>query len=211
MTPTTWHTEKHGTRDRIVKLLLGKPQTIEELAGQLGVTENAVRAQIALLQREGAVGIEGEVKSGRRPAAVYGVRVGVDVQYSKAYPTVLTHLVKVLGDRMPPKDFKATMKELGRDIASTVPRLPGNARQRVEGAVQFLKTLGSLAETSEEDGKIVIKSRGCPIGQVVAQDARACIAMETLLGQLTGLPVAERCNHDGHPSCRFEISIPKES
>ena len=104
------------------------------------------------------------------------------------------------------------MRELGKDIASSAPRPTGNARQRVAGAVRFLKSLGSSAEAIEEGGKIVDKSSGCPIGQVVANDSRACLAMETLLGQLTGLPVAERCDHSGsHPSCRFEITVPPGS
>jgi hypothetical protein len=34
--------------------------------------------------------------------------------------------------------------------------------------------------------------------------------MEALLKDLTGLPVAERCNHGEHPSCRFEIKIPAQ-
>lgn len=203
--------EAHGTRDRIVRLLLGKPHTIEELAGRLDVTENAVRAQIALLQRDRTVEVQGSVKSGRRPAAVYGVRPGADLHLSKAYPAVLAGLVKVLSERVPPREFKTVMKELGKELASSVPKPAGDARQRVAGAVRYLKSLGSLAEAAEEDGKIVIKGNGCPISQVTAHDSRACLAMESLLGSLTGLPVAERCEHGGHPRCRFEITLPSRT
>ncbi len=202
------NTETHGTRDRIVRLLLKKPHTVEELAAQLDVTENAVRAQIALLQRDRTVEVQGSVKSGRRPAAVYGVPAGADVHISKAYPAVLAHLVKVLADRMPQREFKAVMKDLGKDIAASAPRLSGDARQRVGGAVRYLRSQGSLVEMAEEKGKIVITSSGCPIGQVVANDARACLAMEALIAQMTGLPVAEHCDRSGHPHCRFEITVP---
>ena len=201
------NTETHGTRDRIVRLLLKKPQTIEELAAQLDVTENAVRAQIALLQRDRTVEVQGSVKSGRRPAAVYGVQAGADLHISRAYPAVLAHLVKVLADRMPQKEFKAVLKELGKELAASAPRVSGDARQRVGGAVRYLRSLGSLAEMTEEKGRIVITSSGCPIGQVVANDRRACLAMEALIGQLTGLPVAEHCDHSAHPRCRFEITV----
>ncbi len=44
-----------GARDRIVTHLIKHKSTIESLATRLGVTKNAVRAQIALLQREGIV------------------------------------------------------------------------------------------------------------------------------------------------------------
>lgn len=209
MTVTSWNTERPaGARERITRLLLKGQHTVEAMAEKLGVTENAVRAQIALLQREGLVEIQGEVKGTRRPAAVYGVRVGADVRFSKAYPVVLSHLVKVLSKRMPPKEFKTVMKDVGREIADSVPPPAGTARERVAGAVEILKSLGSHADVSEEGGKFVITGHGCPISTAVSVDVRSCLAMESLLNRLTGLPVNERCNHGERPSCRFEISLP---
>jgi predicted ArsR family transcriptional regulator len=206
---TLWDSEKRvGTRDRIVRLLMKEQKTVESLATKLGVTENAVRAQIALLQREGIVEIQGEVKGTRRPAAVYGLRPGADIHFSKAYPVILSHLIYVLAKNLDRKEFRTVMRELGQRLASSVPRHSGDPRERVKTALNFLKTLGSAAEMTESDGKIVVSSYGCPIAEAVTADVRSCIAMETLLKELTGLPVAEHCNHGEHPNCRFEIKIP---
>lgn len=209
MTPQTWNREKRrGSRSRIVELLLKGRKTVEELAGPLGMTKNAVRAQVAILEQEGIVEIQGEVRGIRRPAAVYGVRAGADVYFSTAYPVVLSRLVKVLSERMQPRQLEAVMRDVGRGIADTVPRPAGNARERVAGAVKFLASLGSLAEVNEERGTIVIRGHGCPISKAVEADVRSCKAMESLLGRLTGLPVTERCDHGARPSCRFEIKLP---
>jgi predicted ArsR family transcriptional regulator len=197
-----------GTRDRIVRLLIGRRSTIESLAGALGITENAVRSQIALLQRGGIVEVQGEVKGSRRPAAVYGVRPGADVHFSKAYPVVLAHLTRVLAKKLSQTEFKSVMRELGERLAGSAPRPSGDPRERVTAALKFLKTLGSPAEVSEEKGKMVISSFGCPIAEAVSADARSCFAMEALLKDLTGLPVSEHCAHGAHPSCRFEIKMP---
>ncbi len=199
-----------GTRDRIVQLLLRRKSTIESMATRLGVTENAVRAQIALLQREGIVEIQGEVKGTRRPAAVYGLRPGADIHFSKAYPVILSHLTHVLAQKLSQTEFRTVMRELGQRLAGSAPRLSGSPHERIAGALKFLKVLGSTAELTEENGKIVISSYGCPIAEAVIADARSCISMEALLKDLTGLPVAERCNHGAHPSCRFEIKIPRD-
>ena len=43
--------EVTGTRNRIVQLLRKRACTVEDLAKQLGVTENAIRVRIALLGR----------------------------------------------------------------------------------------------------------------------------------------------------------------
>ncbi len=196
-----------GARDRIVRHLIKHQSTIESLATRLGVTENAVRAQIALLQREGIVEIKGEEKGTRRPAAIYGIRPGADIHFSKAYPVILSHLTHVLAQKLSQTEFRTVMRELGQRLASSVLRPSGDPRERVTGALKFLKVLGSVAEVTEERGKLTISSYGCPIAAAVTADARSCIAMEALLKDLTGLPVAERCDHGEHPSCRFEIKI----
>lgn len=197
-----------GARDRIVRHLIKHQSTIESLATRLGVTKNAVRAQIALLQREGIVEIQGEVKGTRRPAAVYGIRPGADIHVSRAYPVILSHLTHVLAQKLSHTEFRTVMRELGRRLASSVPRPSGDPRERITATLTFLKMLGSVAEVTEERGKIIISSYGCPIAEAVTADVRSCIAMEALLQDLTGLPVTERCDHGEHPSCRFEIKIP---
>ncbi len=213
MIVTSWNLEKNtekpaGTRDRIMRLLLKRQHTIESLATELGVTKNAVRAQIALLQREGIVDIEGEVKGPRRPAAIYGLRPGADIHFSKAYPVILSHLVQVLATKLDQTEFRTVMRELGTRLARSAPRPSGSPRERIRTALNFLKILGSDAEMTEADGKIVISSYGCPIAEAVTADVRSCIAMEALLKELTGLPVAEHCDHGEQPRCRFEIKVP---
>jgi predicted ArsR family transcriptional regulator len=210
MTITSWNAEKPSSaRERIIRLLLKKQHTIESMADELGVTKNAVRAQIALLQREGIVEIRGEMKGSRRPAVVYGLRPGADIHFSKAYPVILSHLVRVLAKKLDQSEFGTVMRELGQQLARSVPRPSGNPRERIKTTLNFLKILGSDAEMIETDGKIIISSYGCPIAEAVTADVRSCIAMEALLKELTDLPVAEHCDHSEHPRCRFEIKLSK--
>jgi predicted ArsR family transcriptional regulator len=197
-----------GTREKILRLLVRRPQTVEEMAGELGVTKNAVRAQIALLDREGLVEIRGEVKGTRRPAALYGLRPAADALFSSASPVVLSQLVRVLARELPGNRFRAVMRELGRRLADAGPRPAGELRDRIRDALAFLRTLGAEAEMTEEGDRIVITGHGCPIGVAARADARACLAMEALIERLTGLPVAERCDHCDRPGCRFEIRLP---
>ncbi|PWB63257.1 MAG: hypothetical protein C3F14_08455 [Deltaproteobacteria bacterium] len=209
MERTPWNGGKTpGARDRIVQLLRRRQHTVEALAGEIGVTENAVRAQIALLQREGLVEVQGEVKGARRPAAIYGLRPGADVQFSRAYPVMLSHLVRILGRKLPDAEFRSVMRELGRQMAASGPLPVEDPRERIRAALDFLRLLGSAAEAVEENGRFVITGFGCAIGEAVSADARSCIAMAALLQKLTGLPVSERCGHGDRPSCRFEIRLP---
>jgi len=209
MIPESTHTDnRFGTRGRIIQhLLLGK-KTVEQLAKTLDVTKNAVRAQISLLMREGLVEAKGEMKGTRRPARVYGIRAGADVGSSKAYPVVLSQLVRVLADRMTSRQLESILKDVGRGMAAAVASPTGSGRERVAGALKVLRSLGSNAKVSDEGGKIVITGNGCPISRVVETDERSCAVMESFLAGLTGLPVVERCDHGERPNCRFEITVP---
>ena len=201
--------EKRGlTRDRIVGFLLKHPCTIAQLAEGLDVTPNAVRAQMALLEREGIVEVQGALKGTRRPSAVYGIRAGAEVRPSRAYPAFVSALVGVLGRKLTDKAFASVMQELGKQLADAAPKSTGDPRQRVEAALRFLASLGSVADMAVAKGKIVVTGHGCPIAKAIEADERSCIAMARLLQELTGLPVAEHCDHGAHPSCRFEITIP---
>ncbi len=194
------------TRERILRLLLAGEHTVESLAGSLSITENAVRSQLQLLEREGLAEVRGEVRGTRRPAALYALRQGAEVQFSRAYPLALSRLVRVISERLGPGRFEATMRELGRSMAARGPRADGSPRERVEAACRFLRDLGSEADLSEREERFVISGDSCPIGEAVVADGRSCIAMSAMLEELTGLQVTERCQHGDRPRCRFEIS-----
>jgi predicted ArsR family transcriptional regulator len=202
-------TEKPGlTRDRIVSALLTQPSTIAALAGELEVTPNAVRAQLALLEREGIVEVRGAQKGPRRPSAVYGVRAGAEVMPSRAYSALVPGLVRALAEKLPGKGFTTLMQEMGKQLAEGAPKIQGSPRERVESAVRFLRSLGSDADMGVAKGKILVTGRVCPIARAVKADERSCVAMESLLKELTGLPVTEHCNHGAQPGCRFEFKLP---
>jgi predicted ArsR family transcriptional regulator len=196
------------TRERIVRILRRGPSTVEELANELGITRNAVRSQINLLKGEGIVELQGSMPSGRRPAAVYGIRAGAGTSFSKAYPVVLSMLVQVLADKLSNEQFNETVQELGLRLAGLAPRSSGTLKERLRNAVSFLESLGSVVDVTEKKGKIVIKGYGCPITGAVEADGRLCIAMAAMIGKLVELPTTEKCNRDNQPACCFEIKLP---
>src|SRR5690242_18826132 len=65
-------------RGRIVARLRGGDATVEELAAHLGVTDNAVRAQLAALERDGIVRHEGLRRGTRKPSHLYRLAASVE-------------------------------------------------------------------------------------------------------------------------------------
>jgi len=200
-----------STRERILTLLASRPHTVEELAHKARVSKNGVRAQMATLEREGIIEVQGMFKGVRRPAALYGLSPGSDLYFSKAYPVVLSHLIHVLANKLSHEEFMAVLHELGRRLAGLTTHPSGDPRDRIQTAFKFLRGLGSLAQMTEEGGNVIITGSVCPISRAVAADARACTAIETLLHELTGLPVEEHCNRGERQSCRFIIKVPNKT
>ena len=60
-----------STRGRIVSLLRGKVSTVNELAQELGLTDNAVRAHLLSLERDGLVRQSGVQRGYRKPHFAY--------------------------------------------------------------------------------------------------------------------------------------------
>jgi predicted ArsR family transcriptional regulator len=196
---------RSGTRERILRLLLSRGLTIESLSHEIGITRNAVRAQIALLRTEGVVEAQGEVKGTRRPSAIYRLLPGAEIELSRAYPVVVSRLVAVLARDLSPRSFDGVMRKMGRQLAEAAPRASGGPAERVRAGAAFFRTLGSMAEVSTEKGSFVIHADGCPISAAVEADDRACAAMASMLQELTALPVREACTHADRPRCRFVV------
>ncbi len=196
-----------GTRQKIVELLRGGSHTVEEISREIGITDNAVRAQVSVLERDGLVQAVGEKKSARRPAVMYGLGPSADRNLSRAYPDVLSHLMRVLAEGLPEREFKAVMKKLGKVMAAEYKRPLGTIRERVEGAVKVYETLGAQGTVSEEGGTLVISGHGCPLSEAVKADHRMCGAVEAFLSELVGSKVVERCDRSGRPKCRFEVPL----
>src|SRR5215813_4960387 len=62
-----------STRGRIVLLLRRGSRTVNELAGALGLTDNAVRTHLTALERDGLVQTSGTRPSPRKPTLTYAL------------------------------------------------------------------------------------------------------------------------------------------
>src|SRR5215213_2543363 len=202
-----------STRGRIVTLLRRGGQTVDDLAAEVGLTNNGVRAHLATLERDGLVTQQGSVRSssgGGKPAYVYQLTPEAEALFPKAYEPVLGRLLDVLSEGLGPEESEALLRGVGRRMAEVRGAPEGGARARTEEAVAALNELGGLAELEERDGGFLIRGYGCPLAAVTPDHPEACRMVETLIAELAGLAVRERCERGAKPRCCFEVT-PAES
>ncbi len=198
-----------STRGGIVTLLRRSGRTVEELARVLGLTDNGVRAHLAVLERDGLVRQRGSVRRGSgggKPAYVYELTSEAEDLFPKAYRPALGGLLDVLAERLGPEETEALLRLVGRRLAEgkTVPT--GGTRARLEAAADVLGELGGLAELEEEDGTLVIRGYGCPLASVTSDHPEACRLAEALVTEVAGVPVRECCDRSERPRCCFEVA-----
>jgi predicted ArsR family transcriptional regulator len=196
------------TKGKILALLRTESRTVNELANTLELTDNAVRSQLTSLERDGLIRQIGVRRGFRKPHALYGLSADAEYQFGAAYGSLLRHALTIFGERLPPGELQAGLREIGRIMAKdhadqTRDRPPG---QRIEYALNVLKTLGGDVTLQESEGKRLILGNGCALSLVTAHHPEACLIAEALLSEIIGSPVKERCRHGESPRCCFEIS-----
>src|SRR5262249_38871789 len=182
-----------STKGRIVHLLRTGDRTVDDLAGELGLTDNAVRNQLALLERDGMVEQRGVRRGRRKPSFYYGLSHGTEERLSGAYAAMLVELVRVLGERYDQRSRRELLEETGRRLAPFGP-VSGDVSARVRAANDAFTALGAVSEITEQNGRLWIHGLSCPLSAAVRQDGSVCVAVQNLIARVVGGPVLEHCD-----------------
>jgi predicted ArsR family transcriptional regulator len=201
-----------STRGQIVTILRSSACTVDELAEKLELTDNAVRAHLITLERDGLVHQSGLRRGPRKPHFTYTLTPAADQLFPKAYDELLNQLIGVLKTRLRPNEIEDVLREVGRAFAAKAPaEKDASLESRVHTAVKVLAAIGGAAEIERHDDKIVIASTSCPLAAAVAVHPEVCRLAETLVHEIVKAPVEEQCNREGRPKCRFEIDAATDS
>lgn len=197
-----------STRGQIVMLLRLSARTVNEIAEGLGLTDNAIRAHLLSLERDGLVEQKGAVKGFRKPHFAYGLTDEARHLFPKPYAFVLNKLIGVLKRTLPSSAVFETLRGVGREIAGDSPSPNGGDMDtRLGEVLKTLELLGGAAEVVRDNGTITIQSGSCPFNEVVVEHPETCLVAESMIEEIVGVPVKETCNREGSPKCCFEINL----
>ena len=193
-----------STRGRIVTLVRGTTKTVNELAAELGLTDNAVRAHLLSLERDGLIKQGGVQRGTRKPHFAYELTGEAENLFPKAYDALFNHLLSVLKRRFTPEVLKEVLREEGRSLGGNQTS-GGDLESRVGEGLMALEAIGGSARLEREEGQLFIRSQSCPLASAVAEHPEVCQLAESLLTKVIGAKVRERCNREGSPQCAFEV------
>ena len=196
-----------STRGRVVALLRRSARTVDELAQALDLTDNAVRAQLATLERDGLVHQQGVRRGIGKPAYAYELTPEAARLFPQAYGPVLHGLLDALAEQLQPEELEVLLRGVGRRLAVGPTAPAGDRHARLDAAVAVLNDLGGLAELEERDGVVVIRGYSCPLAAAVPGHPAVCKLAEALLAEVVGAPVHECCDRGERPRCQFEVVL----
>ncbi len=200
-----------STRGRIVGALRERRSASAfDLAQAFGLSPNAIRQQLVVLERDGLIAGRSVRRGKTKPTVEYSLTPEADryfpQQYDKMLNAVLREVRAAGGDAAVRAIFDGIGQRTAARLESATEGKP--ADERAGAVVASLKAAGVLAELEKRpDGTLVVHEHTCPYAAVVAEHPEACGAIHTILGRV----VPGRASHvesiaTGGGECRFEIS-----
>jgi predicted ArsR family transcriptional regulator len=196
-------------RGQVVELLRRGSRTVDDLARALGLTDNAVRAQLAALERDGLVEQRGLRRGTGRPAYSYGLTPEADSLFATAYGELLRRALDEFAARHGRTEVESVLRAVGHDLAGALGgRVPGETLQeRLAEVARVLGELGGLAEVRREDGHLLLEGYACPLRAIVPDHPEACHLALALVQELLGSErVSECCIRGAEPRCVFAVA-----
>lgn len=194
------------TQSKLLDLLRRAPRTINELAQELRLTDNAVRTHVAALTRDGLVEQAGtERGTGGKPARRYGLTVGGEELFPKAYTLALAAILEEHARAEGWPQTEALLRAVGGRLGGAGPAA-GDLPTRIGTAATALRGLGAEIDVQTSGSGWALQGYACPLSAVTSTHPQACTLVTALVSQIVGRPVAERCAHGPRPRCRFEVA-----
>ena len=187
-------------------LLRRNDMTVNELAEKLGLTDNAVRANLLSLERDGIVEQKGMVKGFRKPHYIYGLSESARELFPRPYGLLFTKLLSALRSALSPSALIDRFREVGSGIGKEN-KIEGDADldQKIERALTAIESLGGAATHASANGETVISSESCPFAEAVVEHPEVCKITESMIAEIVGSKVTEHCDRTSTPKCRFKL------
>jgi predicted ArsR family transcriptional regulator len=199
------------TRGQIVQLLCSGTQTVTELAERLNVSENAVRAHLAALDREGFVHLTGKRPGTRKPHFAYELTAKAHDLFTKGYEQVLLELLEVLALRYSNEELSAWALEVGQRLVQN--HLPKLKRQKPASRLTTLVSksceAGIPLNLVHHNGDVILRGCSCPLTSVTKRKPDLCNVVARILSEILEQPVQQQCDHRGAPRCEFRLKALK--
>jgi len=202
------------TRGKIVHELRRRGSaSATELARSFGLSANAVRQQLMVLERDGLVA-ETPVRRGpTKPTYEFSLTPDADKLFPQAYDKMLTAVLRELRSQFGTPGVERVFDGLSKRAVERA-RLEVTAADpeaRVAQLTEMLRKSGVVAEYSLIDGGFALHEHNCPYSEAAKEHPEVCQVIHQVIDETLGGEHAQTESlAQGGKECRFELH-PTES
>jgi predicted ArsR family transcriptional regulator len=195
------------TRRQILTELCGGQRTANEIAEELGISGAAIRDHLKSLGEEGLIRHRVERRGVGKPTHVYELTNDGHGLLSRAYVPVLGAILDGIAARDGEDGLDQFLERVGRSLVATSPPAEASPEQRAELAAAAIADLGGIVTIAKTNAGYSLQGGCCPLAPLSQRIPSLCRMLESMLRELTGIEVRERCDRSAPPRCRFEIPL----
>ena len=186
----------------------------ETIAGDLGVTPNAIRQHLTNLERDGLVVSQPE-RSGRgRPALLFALTERADSVFPKRYGQLATMVLQEVQEMGGPEALDEVFARVAARHASAIERDLGGLGfdEKLNRVVSWIGRAGTLVEQSESPEGVKVTIHNCPFRNTALKFPQVCTITPQLISRLIGAAVSQSDSiHRHDPYCSFVVQRPSDS
>ena len=198
-----------GVRGDLIALLKREqPLTVKELAERFGVTPNGLRRHLKLLEEDGLVRYQRQVRGVGGPVFAYTLTENGEALFPRAYDAALEEALEFVRES---QGASAVADVFGRHWARVAERMRPALEalplpERARALAEALTAEGYMAESEASAGSTTIREHNCAIREVAERFPEACAAEAAFLEELLGVKVTRRLHIlDGCNACEYTI------
>ncbi len=204
-----------STRMEILELLRRRGRSsAETIAGDLGVTANAIRQHLTNLERDGLVVSQPERAARGRPSLLFALTERADAVFPKRYGQLATMVLQEVQEMGGPDALDEIFARVAARHAQAIERdLEGlEFDARLRRVVAWIGRAGTLVEQSEGQEGVRVTIHNCPFRNTALKFPQVCTITPQLISRLTGAAVSQSDSiHRRDPYCSFVVQRPTDS
>jgi predicted ArsR family transcriptional regulator len=198
-----------STRGKIVTALRRRHSaSAVDLAGEFGLSTNAVRQQLLTLERDGYVTERAVRRGPTKPTLEYSLTA--ETLFPQRYDLMLNSVLRQVKDNFGEAALGTVMDGMGkRAVEKYRARITApDAKGRAVELASALRDEGVEADVIELDGVVQLREHNCPYKKTVSEHPEVCSIIHTVLHDAVA-PGSRQVESiaTGGETCRFEIKV----
>jgi len=204
-----------STRGKIVEALrVRHAASAFELAAEFGLSPNAIRQQLVILERDGLVSGKSVRRGKTKPTHEYSLTTQAERYFPQAYDRMLNAVLRDVRTTQGDAGVAAIFERIGKRAAGKLQaELAGKTTgERVDALAESIRGSGVSVNVEHHGDTIVLTEHNCPYASVVAENPECCSVIHTMIGDAVapGMKQTESLATGG-AECRFEVVAPARS